>query len=60
MMYQYRSRTYPIIGFGGNMTLLRRLFEPATQAQFISDLAQEIAVTGVDGVNIDFEPLMNV
>ena len=42
------------------MTLLRRLFEPAIQAQFISDLAQEIAVTGVDGVNIDFEPLMNV
>eukprot|EP00729_Bicosta_minor_P019552 gene19552-22776_t len=43
-------RTYPIIGFGGNMTLLLRLFEPATQAQFISDLAQEIAVTGVDGM----------
>ena len=42
------------------MTLLRGLFEPATQRQFISDIAQQIAETGVDGVNIDFEPLLNV
>ena len=51
-------RTYPVIGFGGNITVLRQLF--MEKDQFIADVCEQIRSTGVDGVNIDFEPLSNV
>ena len=53
-----KLRTYPVIGFGGNITVLRQLF--LEKDQFIADVCEQISSTAVDGVNIDFEPLSNV
>jgi hypothetical protein len=51
-------RTFPVIGFGGNISVLRQLF--AAQDQFITALTEQIQSSQVDGVNIDFEPQANV
>ena len=52
-------RTYPVIGFGGNITVLRQLFDGGSD-KFIQDVCNEMLSLGVDGVNIDFEPIANV
>jgi hypothetical protein len=53
-------RTFPVIGYGGNITGLRTLFQPATQRTFIRELVEQVALSDVDGINIDFEPLSDV
>ena len=54
-------RTYPMIGFGGNITDLRfMLLNTNTKATLISLLVNEATKQGYDGINIDFEPLTDV
>jgi len=48
-----------VIGFGGNITVLRQLFDGGSD-KFIQDVCNEMLSLGVDGVNIDFEPIANV
>eukprot|EP01052_Picozoa_sp_SAG31_P012708 SAG31_NODE_748_length_12390_cov_6.306484_12_plen_289_part_00 len=53
-------RTYPCIGYGGNISGLRTLFQPEIQASFIQELVAAIEKSDVDGINIDFEPATDV
>lgn len=56
-----RFRTYPMIGYGGNITGLRPLlFDPTVQQSFVEYLATAAVTRGYDGINIDFEPLSDV
>jgi hypothetical protein len=57
---QMGIRTYPVIGYGGNISGLRSLFQPATQKEFIEQLVLQVQQSDVDGINIDFEPLTDV
>ena len=53
-------RTYPCVGYGGNITGLRTLFEAGNQANFIKGLVAAVEKSDVDGINIDFEPQTDV
>ena len=53
-------RTYPCLGVGGNITVLRSLFAPDKQPTVIAQLANLTRDSGFDGLNLDFEPLTNV
>lgn len=54
-------RTYPMIGFGANITALRPLLSSASwQEKFISFLTSEAVTHTYDGINIDFEPKTDV
>jgi hypothetical protein len=54
-------RTYPMIGFGGNISALRPLLSNGTkQQQYVDYLVAEAVRVGYDGINIDFEPLTDV
>jgi hypothetical protein len=52
-------RTYPVVGFGGNITVLRTMFARGQDA-FVGALSQAVHDLDVDGVIIDFEPLADV
>ena len=52
-------RTYPVVGFGGNITVLRTMFEHG-QDDFVREISRKVLDLDVDGVNIDFEPLADV
>ena len=45
---QLGIRTHPCIGYGGNITGLRTLFQPANQGRFITDLVAAIQASDVD------------
>ena len=54
-------RTFPLIGFGGNISALQPLLSNATEQQhFVDFLVSEAVRWGYDGLNIDFEPLTDV
>ena len=57
---QLGIRTYPMIGYGNNISGLRTLFQPAHQARVIADIVAAVKSSDVDGVNIDFEPETDV
>ncbi len=51
-------RTYPMIGFGDNITQLRPLW--GNHSWLVDFLATEAEASRYDGINIDFEPLTDV
>jgi hypothetical protein len=54
-------RTYPMIGFGRNITELRvMLLNSTAQQDFVGTLVSEAVRHTYDGINIDFEPLTDV
>jgi hypothetical protein len=54
-------RTYPMIGFGRNITELRvMLLNNTAQQQFVDILVSESMKHAYDGINVDFEPLTDV
>ena len=56
-----KVQTYPMIGFGGNITNLRAMLLSSTsQHAMVATLVHEAVVHGFNGINIDFEPLTDV
>ena len=53
-------RHYPILGAGGNITLLRPLFAKANRTAFAKSAAAVVVAGGWDGLNFDFEPATDV
>ena len=49
-------RLYPEIGPPGDIHALRKMFKAPNRPELIAAAAQQVARTGVAGINIDFEP----
>ena len=60
-LFQRSFRTYPMIGYGGNITGLRNILYNESKLDWWTDyLVSEAVTRGYDGITVDFEPLTDV
>ena len=53
-------RTFPVLNPGPNITVIRMLCSTSTRGNFTKTLAAHAAAIGVEGINLDVEPAMDV